>query len=311
MSRSHGPDEFLDPRDTSAEAIRDFRQSDCTEPSREQGQGSDPQDHARLTPSHAPEPTQARFADPRETYKVRVKTYRLRSSEIHALAELGKFRAVATKDLQEFAYQGDKEGARVDVQNLVRQGLVAEKAIPHSETSPRRLLTLTKQGHLVLAVTKSVPKNQAIHYGFTKPREAHHDADLYRMYYTAAEKIERQGGRNLRVILDYELKKRVYHDLAKLGPHRESTAKKKEIAEAHGLQLVRGKIPLPDLRIEYETREGEMARVDLELATEHYRGSSLSEKVRAGFSIYAHAQDAAGLRRVLDQRELTAEILSL
>ena len=197
------------------------------------------------------------------------------------------------------------------MQNLIRHGLIAEKKIPHPETSPRRLLTLTKQGHLFLTVTKSVPKNQAIHYGFTKPREAHHDADLYRMYYTAADKIERQGGRNLRVILDYELKKRVYHDLAKLGPYRESTAKKKEIAERYGLQVVRGKIPLPDLRIEYETREGEMARVDLELATEHYRGRNLAEKVRAGFSIYAHAQDAAGLRRVLDQRELTAEILSL
>jgi hypothetical protein len=311
VSRSHGPDEFPDPRCTSAEANRDLRDSDRSEPSREQGQGSDPQDDVRLRPCQAPEPTQARSAEPRETYKARAKTYRLRSSEIHTLAELGKFRAVASKDLQEFAYQGDKDSARADVQNLIRQGLVAEKAIPHAETSPRRLLTLTKQGDLVLKSTNSVPKNQAIHYGFTKPREAHHDADLYRMYYTAAEKIERQGGRNLRVILDYELKKRVYHDLAKLGPHRESTAKKKEIAETHGLQLVRGKIPLPDLRIEYETREGEMARVDLELATEHYRGSSLSEKVRAGFSIYAHAQDAAGLRRVLDQRELTAEILSL
>ena len=113
------------------------------------------------------------------------------------------------------------------------------------------------------------------------------------------------------MILDYELKKRVYRDLAKLGPQRESNAKKQEIAEKHGLQLVRGKIPLPDLRIEYETGEGEIARVDLELATEHYRGRTLAEKVRAGFSIYAHAQDATGLRRVMDQNELTAEILSL
>ena len=146
------------------------------------------------------------------------------------------------------------------------------RKIPHPETSPRRLLTLTKQGHRVLLATKRVPKNQAIHHGFAKPREAHHDADLYRMYHTAAGKIERQGGRNLRVILDYELKKRVYHDIAKLGSDRESPTRKKEIAEKHGLQLVRGKIPLPDLRIEYETREGETARVDLELATEHYRG---------------------------------------
>jgi hypothetical protein len=311
VSRSHGSDEFLDPRDTSAEAIRDSRQSAPPEPSREQGQGGDPQENARLAPSQGPEPTQARSAEPRETLEVRGKTYRLRSSEIQTLSELGKFRAVATKDLQDFAYHGDKDRTRADVQNLIRHGLIAEKKIPHPETSPRRLLTLKKEGHLFLTVTKSVPKNQAIHYGFTKPREAHHDADLYRMYYTAADKIERQGGRNLRVILDYELKKRVYHDLAKLGPYRESTAKKKEIAERHGLQVVRGKVPLPDLRIEYETREGEMARVDLELATAHYRGRNLAEKVRAGFSIYAYAQDAAGLRRVLDQRELTAEILSL
>jgi len=311
VSRSHGPDEFLDPRDTSAEAIRDPRQSATPEPSREQGQGSGPQKEGRLAPNRAPEATQARSAEPREIFEVRGKTYRLRPSEIQTLFELGKFRAVAIKDLQEFAYQGDKDRARADLQNLVRHGLIAEKKIPHPDTSPRRLLTLSKQGHQFLTVTKRVPKNQAIHYGFTKPREAHHDADLYRMYYSAVDKIERQGGRNLRVILDYELKKRVYHDLAKPGPHRESTAKKKEIAERHGLQVVRGKIPLPDLRIEYESREGEMPRVDLELATEHYRGRNLAEKVRAGFSIYAHAQDTAGLRRVLDQRELTAEILSL
>jgi hypothetical protein len=311
VSRSHRPDEFLDPRNTSAEAVRDPRQSDHPEHSREQGQGSDPQEDARLTPNRAPEPTPARSAELRKIFEVRGKTYRLRFSEIQTLAELGKFRAVATKDLQEFAYHGDKDRSSADVQNLIRHGLIAEKKIPHPDTSPRRLLTLSKQGHQFLTVTKRIPKNQVIHYGFTKPREAHHDADLYRMYYAAADKIERQGGRNLRVILDYELKKRVCHDLAKLGSHRESTAKKKEIAERHGLQVVRGKIPLPDLPIEYETREGEMARVELELATEHYRGRNLVEKVRAGFSIYAHAQDAAGLRRVLDQRELTAEILSL
>jgi hypothetical protein len=311
VSRSHGPDAFLDPRDTSAEVIREPRQSDHPEPSREQGQGSEPQEDGRLTPSRASEPTQPRSAEPRETFLVRGKTYRLRPSEIRTLTELGKFRAVASKDLQEFAYDGDKDRAKADVQNLVRQGLVAEKRIPHSDISPRRLLTLTRQGHLVLTSTKDVRTNQAIHYGFTKPREAHHDADIYRMYYSAASKIEQQGGRNLRVILDYELKKRVYRDLVKLGPQRESAAKKKEVAERHGLQLVRGKIPLPDLRIEYETQEGEMARIDLELATEHYRGRTLAEKVRAGFSIYAHAQDATGLRRVMDQNELTAEILSL
>jgi hypothetical protein len=298
VSRSHGASEFLDPQDP--------RRSDRPESSRAQDQGSNPQEDGRLTPNRAPEPAPARSGELRETFEVREKTYRLRSSEIQALAELGKFRAAATEDLQRFAYQGLKDNIRAGVQNLIRQGLIAEKKIAHPETNPRRLLTLSKQGHQFLTVTRRVPKNQATHCGFTKPREAHHDADLYRMYYTAAGKIERQDGRNLRVILDYELNKHVYHDLAKFGPHRESTAKRTEIAERHG-----AKIPLPDLRIDYETREGEMDRVDLELATEHYRGRNMAEKVRAGFSIYARAQDAAGLRRVLDQRELTAEILSL
>jgi hypothetical protein len=75
--------------------------------------------------------------------------------------------------------------------------------------------------------------------------------------------------------------------------------------------VVRGKIPVPDIRIEYEARDGERAHVDLELATSHYRGRNLAEKGRAGFFIYALAEDASKLRRVLDQQELTAEILSL
>jgi len=74
---------------------------------------------------------------------------------------------------------------------------------------------------------------------------------------------------------------------------------------------VRDTIPVPDLRIEYETPEGEPARLDLELATKHYRFRNIARKVQAGFSIYARSQDAQNLRRVLDQREITAEILNL
>jgi len=73
-----------------------------------------------------------------------------------------------------------------------------------------------------------------------QPREAHHDADLYRLYQKAADKIER-GGRNLRVVLDYELKKRVYHELAKFVPDRASVESKRTVTEQHGLQVVRGK----------------------------------------------------------------------
>jgi hypothetical protein len=310
VSRDYTP-ESVDPRDAVPEPVSGAYQTGRSDSSRDQGPGSDAQDDARLTPERAPKTETERPVEPRKAYEFRGRTYAVRSSEIGTLSELGKFRALASEDLEEFQYHGEKDRMRPDVANLIRQGLIAEKNIPQSDTAPRRLLTLTKKGHQFLRSTGTVPQNQATYYGFAKPREAHHDADLFRLYHKAAEKIERQGGKNPRVLLDYELKKRVFHDLAKLGPEKHSAESKREIAEKHGLQLVRGKIPLPDLRIEYEGRDGDMARVDLELATEHYRGSNLAEKVRAGFSLYARAQDAPGLRRVLDQKELTAEILSL
>src|SRR5437016_13855229 len=43
VSRSRGPDDFLDPRDSSAEAIRAPRHDLRPEPHREQGQGRPPQ----------------------------------------------------------------------------------------------------------------------------------------------------------------------------------------------------------------------------------------------------------------------------
>ena len=68
---------------------------------------------------------------------------------------------------------------------------------------------------------------------------------------------------------------------------------------------------MPDLRIEYETAEMDRKHVDLELTTRNYRPRAMAEKAKAGFSLYAPREDASRLRRILDQREITAEILSL
>jgi len=61
------------------------------------------------------------------------------------------------------------------------------------------------------------PEDQAIYSGFVKPKEADHDADLYRLYHKAADEIERKGGRVLRVQLDYELRENLYRKAGK-GP---------------------------------------------------------------------------------------------
>jgi hypothetical protein len=306
MSRDYQPDDHLDPRVTSEGRKQNASAPSNTDEVREQASNN-----ASQSPSREPERQGTRTPESRTVHELRGRTYRLRSSEIATMVELGKFRVVAKEDLSEFAYGSIDDRMRPDVENLVRQGLVEMKSIPQEETGSRQLLTLTKNGHRFLTQTQSAGRGQALYHGFTKPREAHHDADLYRLYQKAAAKIEGQGGRNLRVVLDYELKKRLYHDLAKLGDDRNSADSKRAIAERHGLQVVRGKIPVPDVRIEYETQDGERARVDLELATGHYRGQNLAEKVGAGFSLYANADDVSKLKRILDQRELTAEILSL
>lgn len=306
MSRGYQPEERLDPRVSS-----EGREPNAGDPLKsDEVREQAPNDGSQL-PGREPDRTGTRAADARTVYELRSRTYRLRTSEIATMVELGKFRAVAREDLAEFAYGGNGDRMRPDLENLIRQGLVEMKSIPHEETGSRQLLTLSRQGHRFLSQTQSAGKDQVLYHGFAKPREAHHDADLYRLYQKAAAKIEGQGGRHLRVVLDYELKKHLYRDLAKLGKDRNSADGKHAIAEKHGLRVVRGKIPVPDVRIEYETRDGERARVDLELATGHYRGRNLSEKVRAGFSLYAHADNVSKLRRILDQRELTAEILSL
>jgi hypothetical protein len=310
MSRTYSPDEMAtsdpsrDPRVNESGLHRD-------EEGHGQGRSGSAENQHRPSAMQEGRKPEARTVEPRKPVEYRNHTYALRSSEIQTMTDIGKFRALDANDLKEFDYGGDIKHLEADLANLRRQGLVVEREIPHQETAPRALVALTKQGHRLLEATTNAPDGQALYHGFTKPREAHHDADLYRLYQRGLERIAREGGTNVRVILDSELKKNLYRALARAERQGNSADAKTEIAERHGLRVVGGKIPVPDLRIEYETPDQEHARVDLELATEHYRFRTIAQKVRAGFSIYARAQDASNLRRVLDQHELTAEILTL
>jgi hypothetical protein len=244
-------------------------------------------------------------------YYVRDRAYLLRDSEIQSLAAIGKFHVIAAPDLAKFEYNGDRDRMEKDVRHLRKQGLLAGKTIEVSRRKSLRVVTLTKAGHRLLKKANQVPDDQVIYHGLRKPREVEHDADLYRLYHKEAARIERAGGRPLRVILDYELKRQLNRDLALLGPDQDNDARRSEVAEKHGLQLVHGKIPVPDLRIEYETVELEIRHQDLELATRQYRPNAISAKAAAGFSLYSRPEDASRLRRILDERKITAGILTL
>jgi hypothetical protein len=218
-----------------------------------------------------------------------------------ALREIGRFRTVSAQDFVRIQYRGDLGAWRQDFARLKSQGLAEQRSVVVATHSKRlgkqvrsiSVVVLTKKGkELVRRADKGARSaGQAIYAGFVKPREVAHDAAIYRMYQAEAARIESAGGRVRRVVLDFELKKRAYSPLAKarnLGP-LEYARKQVEVARDNCLKVVQGKIRFPDLRIEYETAGGDAARVDLELATEHYRGDHMAAKDRAGFKIYAES----------------------
>jgi hypothetical protein len=249
----------------------------------------------------------------------------LSPSQRAALREIGRFRTVSVADFIAIQYRGDRSSWHQDSIRLAAQGLVEQRSVVvamHSKSRGKTvrslsILALTKRGKNLLRRCDKDARatHQALYAGMVKPREVAHDTAIYRMYQAEAAQIEAKGGRVKRVVLDFELKKRAYSPLAKaraLSP-LEYSRKQAQIAQDNGLRVVQGKIRFPDLRIEYETASGEGTRVDLELATEHYRGDHMSAKQRAGFKIYAdsasHPGGSYGRSPALDPDHLT-EIFS-
>jgi hypothetical protein len=257
-----------------------------------------------------PERVSEALDSPRAHY-TRDRTYFLRESELETLTEVGTFRVVAASDLARLSYGKDEARMEREIGRLEQHGLLSEKPVYGPKSERARLVALTKRGASLVRKSGSVSDDQAIYYGFRKPREARHDADLYRVYSAQADKIHATGGRTRRVVLDYELKRNLNRDLETLGIKGRSHQALEQIAERHRLSVVNGKIPVPDLRVEYTTAELEAKHLDLELATRNYRPRALAEKAKAGFSLFARSEDASRLRRVLHQQEITAVILSL
>ena len=231
--------------------------------------------------------------------------YRLRGSESRTLDTLGTFRVVLTRDLTAAEYRGQRARADQDLRSLQEQGLIERRTIAsdragHSE----EFVTLTPSGQALLEAHRgpsqfSSEPRRPVHAGWAKPREVVHDGSLYRMFQLEAERIAAAGGTIQRVVLDDELKRDLYAT-ANREDHPSAAARQARLAELardEGLPVVDGHIALPDIRIEYETATGERARVDLELATDHYHAGHLSAKQRAGFTLYSAAGNAArGIR---------------
>jgi len=288
---------------------RDFGIDDEREPDSPRSDQTD-SPRPRRTRSQEPESSDPRGSKSRNPIPER--SYEVSQSQAKTMADVGTFRTIALSDLTHVRYGGNEKQALAEVNNLLRQ-----KLLRRSISQPDRTvyLTLTPEGHrLVLARNgQGAHENQVFYHGFVKTRETEHDAAIYQLYQKEAENIIASGGKVTRVILDFELKKSLNRKLARLSslPEDEQEERKSEVAKEDGLTVVKGRIQIPDLRLEYEDRDHNPASVDLELATGHYRHGSLAAKSSAGFKIYASASDAVRLRPAMADPEIMQEIFSL
>lgn len=251
--------------------------------------------------------------DRRVRHRGRARTYSLRDREIQAMTDIGTFRTVDAQDLKRFAYAGDERAMNNDLRELRAAGLIEEKTLLRAHKEPCRVIALTKEGRRIARKATGLPKDQALYHGFVKPREIEHDADLYKVYQQAAEEIRRQCGKPLRVRLDFELKGAVQRErnAVKGLPQEEQTRRLGAFARERNLAMNGTRIHVPDLQLEYETRDGELERTNLELVSGNYRNEGIRGKAESGFAIYARAADTARIRRALKDTHSVERILSI
>jgi len=230
-----------------------------------------------------------------------------------AMSDIGRFRTIDTADLGRCVYGGDSSRMTRDLASLRQQGLIEEKTAFRAHKQPRRVVTLTGVAHRIIRKAGGLPRRQKIYHGFVKAREINHDADLYRVYQQAAEKVQAAGGRPLRVRLDFELKALVQREkqAVKSLPEAEQRTRLAMLAERHGLVLSGTSLHVPDVQLEYETSDRELARENLELVSENYRSAGIQSKAASGFTLYARGSDAARVRRALPDSHSVTRILSI
>ncbi len=247
---------------------------------------------------------------------------RLRPEEKLTLAEAGRFRVVALKDVVETIYGGDERAARSDLRYLQKEGLIKLDIVNARRNGCVRpverfaAVTLTAHGERAARIANRIESGQRLYHGLVKPREVEHDTQIYRAYRKEAEKIRAQGGEHFRVQLDFELKadvQKAIHRLRKSEPERDIDDIKQAVAAEQQLPFVDHQIQIPDARIEYDLDQGSRTGFsDIEVVTAAYHPGHLRSKVQAGFHLYASSSDHSTISaRAEDDHHLLDRILDL
>jgi len=258
----------------------------------------------------------------REAIPHQVMGLSLREEERRVLAEVGRFRVIATRDLAESIYGNRQSRMERDLTFLREKGLVTVDAV-NARRDGRggrvehiEVVTLTRAGRDIARQTSEFPQDQKLYAGLVKPRETEHDSQIYRAYRKEAESIERKGGTNLRVQLDFELKsdvQKAIHAARKAESERDMAEIKQKVAHQFELPYINDRIQIPDARIQYDLDQGSRTgHEDIEVLTAAYHSGHLRAKAQAGFRTYASSSDRASLSaRIEDDHRLMERILEL
>lgn len=265
-------------------------------------------------------------ADPRRMQRDRIPPQiigvQLRPEEKKLLLEVGRFRVVRVEDLDRTIYGGKSRLLENDLKYLREKGLVQTRHINLRRDQKRRtierveVVTLTRPGRDLLIRQGELHADQKVYAELVKPREVEHDSQIYRAYIKEAQRIGQNGGSNLRVQLDFELKSQVQkaiYTARKANPGRDLSEIKQQIAQQFDLPYVNDTIQIPDARVEYDLGQGSRSgHEDIEVLTAAYHPGHLRNKAQAGFRNYASASDRASLSaKIEDDHSLMCDILEL
>ena len=237
----------------------------------------------------------------RREYDPRRPRHNFEDRSARAIAEVGMYRSVSFRDLADAHFDGHPYTARRAVDRMVKGGLMRE----HQATGPKggsyKVLTLTRDGAARarrLAHEQGLDRDQQTHAGLVKSGELSHDTAIYRAARIEQARISEQGGVLNRVRIDAEMKKQIARagETARAsGGKAAADAARFQAAEDMGLPVGDGEVLYPDAQLEYTDIEGRTGRVNIEIATEHYRIGGIAAKASAGFQMHGNGAQAARL----------------
>ena len=225
-----------------------------------------------------------------------------------ALADIGIYGAVSYRDLAEAHFGGHPYTTRRAVNAWTREGLAKESTAKGPKGRPFKVLTLTRKG---AAAIRDLDAGQGLDPGqhirsaarLLQHAQLAHDTAIYRACGRERQRLLERGAAIRRVRLDGELKSAVARKSESARARdgrRAADAERHRAAGELGLPIdAQGRVLYPDAQIEYTDAEGRSGRVNIEVASGHYRQGSVRAKAAAGFRMHANGPAGARVLRAL------------